>query len=233
MESFVFSPCAGEKLYNRMDGFKFTHSRKRKETDGVYIWNHIKMTIHNSHRKIDEKRSLDFGLVWTEKWKAVEHLAINEISLLHNKTYRLTSENIMEWSMEPFHSAHYLVLVFVASPFLFSKLHSQHATKWRWRTQHKPKLRCEEGEEECVVCPCKIEGGEEIRELRCDHLFHRVCQDRWLQYKHTTCPLCRGPLARCSRVQSIGWIWYDSAESYPPPQLSQRYQIHIMHKLDI
>ena len=25
MESFVFSPSAGEKLYNRMDGFTFTH----------------------------------------------------------------------------------------------------------------------------------------------------------------------------------------------------------------
>ncbi|KAJ9708049.1 hypothetical protein PVL29_000219 [Vitis rotundifolia] len=65
-------------------------------------------------------------------------------------------------------------------------------------SHYKPKIGCEEGEEECVVCLCKIEGGEEIRELRCDHLFHRVCQDRWLQYKHTTCPLCCGPLARCS-----------------------------------
>ena len=67
MESFVFSPSAGEKLYNRMDGFKFTHSRKRKETDGVYIWNHIKMTIHNSLRKTDEKGHLT--LVSCVNWK--------------------------------------------------------------------------------------------------------------------------------------------------------------------
>ncbi|KAF8407895.1 hypothetical protein HHK36_007033 [Tetracentron sinense] len=47
-------------------------------------------------------------------------------------------------------------------------------------------------EVECAVCLCRIEEGEEIRELRCDHIFHRVCLDRWLGYGHATCPLCRG-----------------------------------------
>ncbi|KAL2510052.1 E3 ubiquitin-protein ligase [Forsythia ovata] len=47
---------------------------------------------------------------------------------------------------------------------------------------------------ECAVCLCKIEEGDEIRELRCDHLFHKVCLDRWLSYGHTTCPLCRNNL---------------------------------------
>lgn len=49
-------------------------------------------------------------------------------------------------------------------------------------------------ETECAVCLCKIEEGEEIRELRCDHLFHRVCLDRWVGYKRATCPLCRGSI---------------------------------------
>ncbi|KAH6797894.1 hypothetical protein C2S52_022448 [Perilla frutescens var. hirtella] len=49
----------------------------------------------------------------------------------------------------------------------------------------------EESEEECAVCLCRIDGGDEIRELRCDHVFHRVCLDRWLEYGHVTCPLCR------------------------------------------
>ncbi|KAF8399206.1 hypothetical protein HHK36_015071 [Tetracentron sinense] len=47
-------------------------------------------------------------------------------------------------------------------------------------------------EVECPVCLCKIEEGEEIRELRCDHFFHRVCLDRWLGYPNATCPICRG-----------------------------------------
>ena len=70
-------------------------------------------------------------------------------------------------------------------------------------SQYKVKLGCEEGEE-CAVCLCKIEAGEEIRELRCDHLFHRVCLDRWLQYKRATCPLCRGSLAPRRAVGELG-----------------------------
>ncbi|CAI9785330.1 unnamed protein product [Fraxinus pennsylvanica] len=44
---------------------------------------------------------------------------------------------------------------------------------------------------ECAVCLCGIDDGDETRELSCNHLFHRVCLDRWLGYGHVTCPLCR------------------------------------------
>lgn len=44
---------------------------------------------------------------------------------------------------------------------------------------------------ECRVCLCKVEEGEEIRELRCAHIFHRACLDRWLGTGRMTCPLCR------------------------------------------
>lgn len=45
---------------------------------------------------------------------------------------------------------------------------------------------------ECAVCLCKIKEGEEIRELRCDHIFHRVCLDQWVGLSgRVTCPLCR------------------------------------------
>ncbi|XP_058079872.1 RING-H2 finger protein ATL80-like [Magnolia sinica] len=49
-------------------------------------------------------------------------------------------------------------------------------------------------QEECVVCLSKIEEGEEIRELRCEHLFHRACLDQWIGSRHGTCPICRGSL---------------------------------------
>ncbi|KAL3824043.1 hypothetical protein ACJIZ3_020072 [Penstemon smallii] len=44
---------------------------------------------------------------------------------------------------------------------------------------------------ECVVCLCRIDEEDEIQELRCHHLFHEVCLNRWLGYGHVTCPLCR------------------------------------------
>ncbi|XP_052200191.1 uncharacterized protein LOC127806746 [Diospyros lotus] len=65
--------------------------------------------------------------------------------------------------------------------------------------------RYEAGEAaECPVCLCKIDAGEEIRELRCAHLFHRDCLDRWVGYKHRTCPLCRGCLAPGRRATELG-----------------------------
>ncbi|KAK9276337.1 hypothetical protein L1049_005869 [Liquidambar formosana] len=61
-----------------------------------------------------------------------------------------------------------------------------------------------EGGVECAVCLCKIEEGEEIGELRCDHLFHRVCLDRWLGYRQATCPLCRDYLSPRRLVSELG-----------------------------
>ncbi|KAI3467171.1 hypothetical protein Pfo_023834 [Paulownia fortunei] len=47
---------------------------------------------------------------------------------------------------------------------------------------------------ECAVCLCNIGAGDEIRELKCSHVFHSVCLDRWVGYGHWTCPLCRNHL---------------------------------------
>ncbi|KAB2624374.1 RING-H2 finger protein ATL11-like [Pyrus ussuriensis x Pyrus communis] len=48
---------------------------------------------------------------------------------------------------------------------------------------------------ECCVCLCKIDEGEEIRELICAHLFHKPCLDGWTGFKCATCPICRSRLA--------------------------------------
>ena len=74
--------------------------------------------------------------------------------------------------------------------------------KWAWefilyQSFFQPRVAeyyCEDGSgssEECAVCLCRIQGGDEITELRCQHAFHKVCLDRWLGYGHVTCPLCR------------------------------------------
>ncbi|GMP83082.1 hypothetical protein CsSME_00037135 [Camellia sinensis var. sinensis] len=70
------------------------------------------------------------------------------------------------------------------------------------RYEHEP--GSEGAAPECAVCLSKIEEGDEIRELRCDHLFHRVCLDRWVGYDHETCPLCRGSLAPRRSITELG-----------------------------
>ena len=64
-------------------------------------------------------------------------------------------------------------------------------------TRHYESTHGSEEHADCAVCLCKIGGGEEIRVLKCDHVFHRDCLDRWVGFKNATCPLCRqsvGPI---------------------------------------
>nr|GLL32086.1 E3 ubiquitin-protein ligase RHA2B-like [Ipomoea trifida] len=56
-----------------------------------------------------------------------------------------------------------------------------------------------DGAVECAVCLCKIDEGEEVRDLKCNHIFHRACLDRWLGTGRITCPLCRTHLKSPSR----------------------------------
>ncbi|XP_028787940.1 RING-H2 finger protein ATL14-like [Neltuma alba] len=53
--------------------------------------------------------------------------------------------------------------------------------------------RPREGEEEvdCAVCLSKIGEGDEVRVLRCEHVFHRNCLNQWVGFRNFTCPLCR------------------------------------------
>ncbi|KAL6849930.1 hypothetical protein ACP4OV_020557 [Aristida adscensionis] len=47
---------------------------------------------------------------------------------------------------------------------------------------------------ECVFCLSGVRDGDEVRELRCRHVFHRACLDAWLVRPRATCPLCRDRL---------------------------------------
>ncbi|CAD6232036.1 unnamed protein product [Miscanthus lutarioriparius] len=47
---------------------------------------------------------------------------------------------------------------------------------------------------DCAFCLSVVRDGEEVRELRCRHVFHRTCLDAWLVRPRATCPLCRDRL---------------------------------------
>ncbi|KAJ9140653.1 hypothetical protein P3X46_031272 [Hevea brasiliensis] len=57
---------------------------------------------------------------------------------------------------------------------------------------------------ECSVCLSRFQHGEEIRELRCYHVFHKLCLDSWLRCKCATCPLCRDFIAPRRTVTELG-----------------------------
>ncbi|XP_022889664.1 RING-H2 finger protein ATL7-like [Olea europaea var. sylvestris] len=59
------------------------------------------------------------------------------------------------------------------------------------RYENNNNAKCEDSSTECIVCLCRIGEGDEVKELGCNHLYHRVCLDRWVRHGHRTCPLCR------------------------------------------
>lgn len=73
------------------------------------------------------------------------------------------------------------------------------------RYQHKPGSTVAEVVQ-CAVCLCEMEVGDEFRGLRCGHVFHRVCLDRWtgLQVRNPSCPLCRDYLAPARMITELG-----------------------------
>lgn len=49
---------------------------------------------------------------------------------------------------------------------------------------------------DCSVClqPMVLsDDNDNIRRSICDHVFHKICIENWLQY-NTTCPICRAIL---------------------------------------
>jgi E3 ubiquitin-protein ligase RHA2 len=48
-----------------------------------------------------------------------------------------------------------------------------------------------EEDAKCCVCLSRLQQGDTMKELPCQHIFHRECVDRWLRLCQKTCPLCR------------------------------------------
>ncbi|XVE85653.1 hypothetical protein DITRI_Ditri17bG0107700 [Diplodiscus trichospermus] len=74
----------------------------------------------------------------------------------------------------------------------------------RYKFKQEQQHSIDEYEVACAVCLCEIEEDDEIRELRCNHLLHKVCLDRWLGYSvSTTCPICRTSLIPAKLVAGV------------------------------
>jgi hypothetical protein len=56
--------------------------------------------------------------------------------------------------------------------------------------------RCNKETIDCSICYEKVKSTEYIRELNCNHVFHKKCIDKWLllsmkNKENINCPICR------------------------------------------
>ncbi|XP_010532947.1 PREDICTED: probable E3 ubiquitin-protein ligase XERICO [Tarenaya hassleriana] len=58
---------------------------------------------------------------------------------------------------------------------------------------------------DCTVCLTKFEPESGINKLKCGHLFHKMCLEKWIDYWNITVPLSRTSLVPEEKVSS--WIW--------------------------
>lgn len=58
-----------------------------------------------------------------------------------------------------------------------------------WSDETKQRVRCTE---RCLVCLDDFVPKQSVRVLKCCHVFHKECVDRWLCETHNSCPVCRG-----------------------------------------
>ncbi|KAI4339430.1 hypothetical protein MLD38_024377 [Melastoma candidum] len=109
------------------------------------------------------------------------------------------SITLLALSLVTFSSLLFLAIMWMDPPFhsvSWAELHASSRYEGR-RRNRRPSLSQDEEEEEeeeedCAVCLCRLEVGDQIKELGCYHVFHMVCFDRWAGHcRHPTCPLCR------------------------------------------
>ncbi|KAH7190672.1 hypothetical protein BKA60DRAFT_663790, partial [Fusarium oxysporum] len=59
------------------------------------------------------------------------------------------------------------------------------------KTQPSLESHTIDSSELCAICLEVFDSSETVRRLKCEHVYHQECIDRWFRGRHFTCPLCK------------------------------------------
>jgi len=54
----------------------------------------------------------------------------------------------------------------------------------------------------CSICLCDIVRSDKTEKLRCKHIYHKDCINKW-KVQHNTCPVCRYVIGNVIRVEPV------------------------------
>ncbi|KAJ9415731.1 hypothetical protein QL093DRAFT_1092772 [Fusarium oxysporum] len=60
-----------------------------------------------------------------------------------------------------------------------------------WKKQATWALTQPSSAEVCAICIEVLRDQDNVRRLKCKHVFHTGCIDSWFQRHHVDCPLCK------------------------------------------
>eukprot|EP00756_Hemistasia_phaeocysticola_P041220 Hpha_TRINITY_DN16903_c4_g1::TRINITY_DN16903_c4_g1_i1::g.53575::m.53575 len=86
------------------------------------------------------------------------------------------------------------------------------------------KSRGTQGELTCTVCLCDFDEGDDVRLLKCRHLYHPSCIDRWLS-DDRRCPVCKKEADDGEEAAPAAARPLPAAAASPPTQ-GRRPRIH-------
>ncbi|CDM33987.1 hypothetical protein DTO013E5_1718 [Penicillium roqueforti] len=64
-----------------------------------------------------------------------------------------------------------------------------------------------DGQFVCAVCLEQVDRTQEIRDLRCLHVFHRECLEKWFLGDHFNCPLCHRAYYVADTPPRTDYLW--------------------------
>ncbi|EAU35970.1 conserved hypothetical protein [Aspergillus terreus NIH2624] len=78
-----------------------------------------------------------------------------------------------------------------------------------WSRAKGPLLPSEgaDGQFICVVCLESVLRAQEIHELKCLHVFHKECLEKWYLQDHFNCPLCHRAYYIQESHPSNDFVW--------------------------
>ncbi|PYH82777.1 hypothetical protein BO82DRAFT_373700 [Aspergillus uvarum CBS 121591] len=76
-----------------------------------------------------------------------------------------------------------------------------------WWSRAKLPSEGADGQFMCVVCLESVQRSQEIRELKCLHVFHRECLEKWYLQDHFNCPLCLRAYYVQETYSSNDFVW--------------------------
>ena len=115
----------------------------------------------------------------------IGHPDLDEIQTVVQNQW--TNWNVQETSFSSFRERVQIEIAQILSnnnPNMHPMADLDHLTRKRYRELLGPRR------DMCTICQTNIHGNSYIRQLKCNHIFHVKCIDRWLLTGDARCPNC-------------------------------------------